>query len=275
HGKRVMVANFRSSPTCIQPVFSGGGMSWAERLVKDPVEGACYGIGESDAAADCSGLECRWNEIASPHGETVALLVQATGADPQADSAIYHAAIAAIDDAYGGAHRSHPVTATRLDLARGPTAAREEIAVRTHRSGSWRGALYGMQVRAEQVLGRFLMKTGLTFAGVDWGHYKDEVVNNTDRRKFDDTLRIILSGTAAERHLLDSWLTGRHEAGQLSYGLHVAQSALMTCLIGDRAAGDHIHFVDGANGGYALAAVALKRQLGSSTHRGNRAGNRA
>lgn len=262
-GRRVLVANFQSSPTCIQSVFAGGGMSLAERLVKDPVEGPVYGVEESAASADCSGLECRWNEIASPHGETVALLVQATGGDPRSDAGIYHAAIAAVDAAYGGAQRSHPVSADRLDLGRGGAAVHGEVAVRTYRRGMPHRTLYAMKVRAEQILGRVLMRTGLNFAGVNWGRYREEVIQNTDRRKFDDTLRIVLSGTAAERQTLEAWLDRRHAAGQLAYGLHVAPSALMTCLIGDRSAGDHIHFVDGANGGYALAAVDLKRRLGS------------
>ncbi|MEK7412397.1 MAG: DUF3095 domain-containing protein [Planctomycetota bacterium] len=266
-GKRVLVANFRSSPTCMMAVFAGGGMSCAERLVKDPVEGACYSIEDSDSTADCGGLECRWNEIASPHGETVALLVQATGADASADAAIYSQTLAAIAAAYGDSQRNHPVSTAQLDLGRGNTAIRGEVSVRTYGLNAVRRTLYTMKVRAEQVIGRFLMKTGLRFAGVHWGRYKAEVVDNTDRRKFDDTLRLVLSGTAAERLKLETWLGDHHAAGELAYGLHVAPSALMTCLIGNRAEGDHIHFVDGSNGGYALAAVELKRQIGSLTQR--------
>ncbi|MFO1458872.1 MAG: DUF3095 domain-containing protein [Verrucomicrobiota bacterium] len=262
-GVRVLVANFRSSPTCIQSVFAGGGMSLAERLVKDPVEGPVYGVEESGAAADCSGLECRWNEIASPHGETVALLVQATAGNPRNDARIYHAAIAAVEAAYGGARRSHPVSEDHLELGRGAAAVRGEIGVRTYGKGLPSRALYGMKIRVEQTLGRFLLKTGLNFGGVNWGRYRGEVVQNTDHRKFDDTLRILLSGTAAERQALEAWLDQRHAAGLLAYGMQVSSSSLMTCLIGDRSAGDHIHFVDGASGGYALAAVDLKRRLGS------------
>ncbi|MBL9175231.1 MAG: DUF3095 domain-containing protein [Verrucomicrobiales bacterium] len=262
-GRRVLVANFRSSPTCVQSVFAGGGMSLAERLVKDPAEGAAYAVAGTDASADCTGLECRWNEIASPHGETVALLVQATGGNPRADSDIYHSAIAAVSGAYGDAQRSHPVSLDHLVLGRGPAAVRGEVAVRTHHRGGMGRILYGMKVRAEQMLGRVLLKTGARFAGVDWGRYREEVIHNTDHRKFDDTLRLLLSGTAGEREALEAWMAQQHAAGRLAYGLHVAPSALMTCLIGDRSAGDHIHFVDGAHGGYALAAVDLKRRLGS------------
>jgi len=47
--------------------------------------------------------------------------------------------------------------------------------------------------------------------------------------------------------------------GGIVYGLHSSDSALMTCLIVNHQ-GEHVHFVDGADGGYAMAAVPLKRQ---------------
>jgi hypothetical protein len=44
------------------------------------------------------------------------------------------------------------------------------------------------------------------------------------------------------------------------YGLHTSKTALMTCLVFDRF-GKQVHFVDGSNGGYTLAAKQLKTQL--------------
>ena len=46
----------------------------------------------------------------------------------------------------------------------------------------------------------------------------------------------------------------------LVFGIHPAPSALITCIISDYDM-DHVHFVDGSDGGYALAAAELKRQL--------------
>jgi hypothetical protein len=42
--------------------------------------------------------------------------------------------------------------------------------------------------------------------------------------------------------------------------LHISTEALVTCLIFEREGG-HLHFIDGANGGYALAANKLKLRL--------------
>jgi hypothetical protein len=44
------------------------------------------------------------------------------------------------------------------------------------------------------------------------------------------------------------------------YGLHISDRALMTCLVFERN-GRQVHFVDGADGGYALAAKEMKQKL--------------
>ncbi len=263
-GARVLVARHRVSPTYVQAMFAGGGLRAAEHLIKDRSAGAAYRIPDAgETAPDCSGLECRWNEVPSPRGETVALLVEATTGDAATDAALYHDVCAAIDEFYGADDHSHPVSPATLELARGKRAFAGETAVRTFLRASSMRWLYALGVRAQIALGRMLFATGIRFAGVQWGCYKGEVVANTDRRKFDDTLRVVLAGGPQQRVALEAWLSERHRRGDLVYGLHIAGAALMTCLIGDRAAGEHLHFVDAAGGGYALAAADLKRRLAS------------
>jgi hypothetical protein len=55
-------------------------------------------------------------------------------------------------------------------------------------------------------------------------------------------------------------LENYHQLGFLSYGLHTSPTALMTCFIHSYQ-NQHIHFVDGGDGGYAYAARGLKAQL--------------
>ena len=47
-------------------------------------------------------------------------------------------------------------------------------------------------------------------------------------------------------------------AGAVRFGLHRQDAALMTCFVPSYSASDHVHFVDGARGGYASAAAAIK-----------------
>jgi hypothetical protein len=50
--------------------------------------------------------------------------------------------------------------------------------------------------------------------------------------------------------------------------MHKSREALLTCIV-QSYNGNHLHFVDGSDGGYALAARALKQRLSEvlqSTH---------
>jgi hypothetical protein len=79
-------------------------------------------------------------------------------------------------------------------------------------------------------------------------------------RKFNDSYRQILSGTAAQREALTAWLDEGFARRELVYGVHVTNRAHMTCLVFDYA-GRHLHFIDGADGGLFLAAKALKQRV--------------
>ena len=95
-GEQVLVARYRVSEHYVQAVFTGGGLQLAETLVKEPEKGEKYRLELDDAVpeADFSGLECRWQTIPSPHGETIALLVAAVGESEEENTAVYQQVIA-------------------------------------------------------------------------------------------------------------------------------------------------------------------------------------
>lgn len=104
------------------------------------------------------------------------------------------------------------------------------------------------------------MRLKLKVGGIKWGTYRQVVQAASDYKKFDDMLRMIISGNAHQREQLTHYLDAQSREGNLVYGLHVSDRALMTCLVFER--GDHeVHFVDGADGGYTLAAKPLKEKL--------------
>ena len=90
--------------------------------------------------------------------------------------------------------------------------------------------------------------------------YKRNLIINTDYRKFDEVLRMVISGSEQQRQHLRSVLEEYRDRGQIAYGIHAAPSSLITCMVTNYDK-DHVHFLDGANGGYAMAARELKRQL--------------
>ncbi len=95
-----------------------------------------------------------------------------------------------------------------------------------------------------------------------WSHYTEEMVENTDFRKFDGILRMVIDGSEAQYGDLREYLEGQHREGRLAYGMHRSREALLTCIVFSYN-GNHVHFVDGSDGGYAIAARGLKAQLKS------------
>ncbi|MDZ4696282.1 MAG: DUF3095 domain-containing protein [Deltaproteobacteria bacterium] len=259
-GHPLAVGRYRLSRNVVLAAFSGSGFSTAETWIKDPVIGQGFAVSaEGPAEANLSGFECRWQPVASQRGSVVSLLVVATGQDPVFRESTYHEILREIASVVGDAP-TKPVTADNLKLKTLTGDFSTEARLRT---GATSGPAYARAHRAARnaaVVGRGLMSLGLKFGAFNGATYKREVLENTDFRKFDEALRMILDLRAEEIETLDRYLAGRHEAGDLCYGMHQSGEALVTCMVGSYS-GNHVHFVDGANGGYALAAKPLKEQL--------------
>jgi hypothetical protein len=91
--------------------------------------------------------------------------------------------------------------------------------------------------------------------------YEEELAAQTDFRKFDGCLRLVLDCTETEIAQIEGWLETAYRDGRLVYGLHADRQALMTCLVFSLEESAHIHFVDAAGGGFAKAADAFKTRL--------------
>ncbi len=257
-GHDVLVARYQASPHVTFAMLAGSGLSEGERWVKDPEIGIKYAVGHGEGEADFTGFECRWEPIPSQKGVVASLLVQACAADRAEAATVYRRVIDRIEAIVGGDGR--PVAVSRLRLAAEAKAFEAEARVR---SGTAQGLGFVVQrtrAAAQTRLGALLMERGWNALGFPGQSYKDEVVANTDFRKFDDTLRMVLDVSPAQKDAIVAFLEEEHRAGQLVFGVHAATSALMTCAV-RRRRGDHVHFVDGSDGGYALAAKQLKAQL--------------
>ena len=91
--------------------------------------------------------------------------------------------------------------------------------------------------------------------------YTQDMATHSDFRKFDDMLRLILDCTEDQAQRIDEFLMEQHERGNLVFGLYRSQTALMTCFVESVKPGGHVHFIDGGDGGYAMASRQLKDQL--------------
>jgi tRNA A37 N6-isopentenylltransferase MiaA len=247
------VAKLRMSDNFQQAMFTGGGLSYADTLLKDPEKGPRYQL-ETDEMyeADYTGFECRWNAIPSPYDETLSLIVNVIDPDNARRILRYQDIIHWIDGQYGDSQQRHPIDTSRMSLILNPFKFNVETRIRD-RTANFRRLLRLAWVTMK---GRI----AIWFKIGKWGEYKNYVVEATDNEKFDDTLRMIISGTRQQGVALRNYLEALHAQGILAYGIHSSSHCLMTCIVFDHF-GRQVHFIDGANGGYALAALQMKEQL--------------
>lgn len=90
--------------------------------------------------------------------------------------------------------------------------------------------------------------------------YLAEMAAHSDARKFDEMLRMVIDSTSEQIGRLKEILDKRQDAGDIVYGFFASDRALMTCLVFSTD-GNHVHFIDGADGGYALAAKDMKQKI--------------
>jgi hypothetical protein len=260
-GFSVRVARYRVSENYVQAVFSGGGITCIDAIVKDPATAERYLIapGSVEPRGSFDGFECRWQDIPSRHGETVSLMVLALHHEPERAAGVYREAIGKVREIYGDEEACHPVSLPQLAMTLDGSLLDDEAGIRTAAAGPWLRWRWKMHVRLMVCVGWLLMRFGIRAQHTDWGRYRPDLARNSDVRKFSDIYRQILSGTTAQRLALDAWLQERFKRRQLLYGLHVADRAHMTCLVFDYS-GRHLHFIDGADGGLFLAAKAFKER---------------
>jgi Protein of unknown function (DUF3095) len=247
-GRDVRIARFAASEHCVYAMFAGGGLSWFEEQAKRGV----YALPPAPRGAlpDLSGLSCRWGVAPAKFGLVLSVILSPRGDDPRYPTLVEEVVRMALDSE--GAER--PVTLGRLGVATPAKAiALEASAIKA--SGA-----SGLAARFKAATGYALGVTFHTFklkAGkFDAAVYAADVAANADFRKFDDGLRMTLDCSPAFADALEAKLAAAEDYS--NWGLFRQKSAQITCIVPSITERDHVHFVDGADGGYTMAATAMK-----------------
>jgi hypothetical protein len=256
HGFDVCVARFAPSANVTYAMFSGGGLGWAEAEMKH----GKFAVAPAPAGMrpDLQGLSCRFSPIASARGVILSLLIApAEGVDPESFRSAVEELIRRIESSPG---MSMPVPpANRMMIHWPPTGA--DLEVHTLRSTRVPLSLRKAAVVARTFLYYLILRHKIRVGRFVPGIYLQQLVENSDFRKFDGVLRMILDCSPEFADDIESRLREAAAAGTLHYGLHRQQEALMTCFAPSPADRDHVHFIDGGGGGYSAAAVALKARM--------------
>ena len=261
-GRQVLVARFELSPGNHMALFAGGGLELAESLLKDGDGAADIRLSPDETAAaepDLSGLSCRWEPLTARNGMMLAMLVHALDPSPDGAGATYRQVTERVSQVIGGDPQAgNPVTEQSLSFRWPPRGLGLEAKTL---SGGRPNLATHVKLYAESLLQWLANRFDLTFGPLDGKRYRHELSVNADYRRFDDTLRIIVDCSASQAAEIETFLEDLRKPGWLVYGLHRSDTALMTCLVFSLEHSDHLHFVDGADGGFAMASRQLKAQM--------------
>lgn len=250
-GLDVRVARFGPSDNVSYAMFAGGGLIWAEAAMKRgefAVTPAPRGV-----YPDLAGLSCGFEEIPASRGLILSVLVvPGRGAEPAVFRRTIEDVIAMIAQS-PDAGRPLPAGGPSMRLT--PESLGYEI--RAGRGGA-RLARFRLWVVTRALFSYLVLRFGISVGGFVPGVYMQQLVENSDFRKYDDGLRMVVDCTPELARALEQRLGAAAAAGTICYGLHRQDAAMMTCFTPSALRSDHVHFIDGARGGYASAATALK-----------------
>lgn len=251
-GLDVRVARYAASPHVSYAMFSGGGLAWAEAAMKRGE--FTVPMAPSGAHPDLTGLSCRFSEMPAERGLILSMLIVPASADSTAFRRLIEDVVTMVERSPGS---GRPVPAAGPSLRWPvPGAQYEALAQRG-------GPLFvrRLSVHAITLFAYVLFRFGIPVGGFVPHIYMQQVVENSDFRKYDDGLRMVLDCKPELADALERRLAAAAAGGTARYGLHRQDAAMMTCFTLAASRPDHFHFVDGARGGYASAATALKATL--------------
>jgi hypothetical protein len=250
-------------------LFSGSGLELVDRLVKDPSpDNPFYFLpDEHTPEPNLDGLSCRWEPLKAKGGVSLTLMLRGTSPDQQAQQQVPRSTLGLIQEILHGdpAEAAVPVSDASMRFRWPPRGLWQE-AKSTAKGGAILKRFLAIYVESifQAIAERFNIKIGTYNAPV----YRKELQSNTDFRKYDGLLRFVLDVTEQQAGEIERHLADEHAAGRIVYGTHRADSALMTCLVFSLEQSQHIHFVDGADGGFALAAQQFKQRLKGAPQEG-------
>lgn len=257
----VLVAKYCLSPGNYLAMFAGGGVGLVDKLVKedDGTQGYVLADDAGNEEPDLEGLSCRWEPLAAQRGVMLSMLIQALAEDRNEAATTYRRVIAGLTEALGyDPQQNRPVQADNMKFCWPPSGLKAEARATQGGGGyGWRLVTLYVESLFQWALNTFNWRAG----AYDGKAYRGALRENSDYRRFDDTLRMVLDCSPDEVAAMEAALVGLRSEGLIAYGLHEADSALMTCLVFNLTDSEHVHFIDGADGGFAMAARQLKQQL--------------
>lgn len=250
-GVDVRAAFWQASNDVRYAVFTGGGLEWADVQLK----AGSINLTPADTHKDpdLTGLSCQWGPVKPRQGKILSLIVKPA---PQASQESFTQIVSQVINVLEETASLNPVPPNGPDV-RWPSASISLQSRIAHLGRSlWWRRFYVVTTAA---LSWLVFKLGIRVGRFEPKRYRREITANTDFRKFDDGLMMTVDCAPEVVERLRNILEAAAAKGAIEYGMHMQEEALMTCVVPSVLKSDHMHFIDGAGGGYAAAAEQMRR----------------
>lgn len=250
-GFDVRVEAVRVSDAIRNFAFSGGGVSHAERLLK----AGEYAVAPAAPGErpDLTGLSCRWTPISAAGRKIVSIIVEpGTAASKSAFADRSREFLNLLGLEGDGANPIPPAGPGIQWPVEGV-----ELEARATR-GEHSLAAMRRKLNVQTFLVWLIFKTGIRIGSFNPKTYQRVTGRNTDFRKLQDGMRMTLSLDEAQLRRVEAFLEELRAGKLVRYGICVQEKAVLTCFVPSVTDDAHFHFLDGAGGGYAGAASAMR-----------------
>lgn len=256
-GFPLLLLKWQSSPQSTQFSMLGSGVDEAERRIKLD-GGLSFSPNETKDYPDLSGFECRWDKVSAQEDMVLSLIVKIDGYKEVDTLNVYHRVYENVLKIIKP-RQLHPLTKPGMRATLNPRNMSVETIFRTSPESVQRWE-YGLKLFWYNIVGKICALTNWTPWETTWDGYKNILIASSDFRKMDGYLRMVIRCTKTELSQIKLILEEFRHEEPIVFGMHTSKHALITCMIVDRL-NQQTHFIDGADGGYALAAKEMKRMM--------------
>jgi hypothetical protein len=246
----LIIAKVKMGEKFFIPVILGAGLRYAEQVLKE--DGLVLNLPKTKAGAilDLDGMECRWDLVKPPKNLFEVVCLVAVVRNDAHQSIFYKKVLDKIDEIYGQQQIRNPISPGRLKLQATLGRIKIEMRVKQGKFALW----YLIKNWLITLFGKIYFR-------YDKGgkYYLKQLVELSDTLTIDGKISTVISGTAQQRELLVASLNQMEQAGEIIFGWHTNKKSVISCYVRDRL-DQHIHFVDGSEGGYTRAAGMLKKK---------------
>jgi len=250
NGHKLQIAKIRLNEYLITPVVLGTALKYAEKVIKNTYEEDPKEL-ITRKKLDLTGMECRWDEIEPPKTEQKVVCILINCDDDKLQRKIYEEVITKLDHIFGDLHERQPISTIKLKLDTTINKIRKEMYARIGKYN----VIYLLKNWLVTRFGKYYFKYF-----EEGKSYLFKVSQLSDTLMIDGSINTVISGDQDQIDKLIIYLDEMEANKKFNYGIHVTHASVMSCYVEDRK-DNHIHFVDGTDGGYTAAAKVFKTKM--------------